>query len=779
MNITYQSIRCLPKSLLMKKLFYNFLCILFLGVLLPFSLSAQIIKPADLVKEQNGIFESHAVFTVDYERKANIDNSKLSTYTLLDLDLDALNTLRLSNPNALSIKIPLDSKSSLSLELVKVDIFSDDYTMIEEPAGRAVTIDRGTHYRGIIAGKKNSLVSLSIYEDEIGGFISDNKLEGNYVLGRLQDKKVKSKKHVLYLDTDMKFEKGRICDTQDDGIGYEPQQLEDHSEGRALTDCVRLLMEVDFNMYMTLGATIAASNNYINTLFNGQATIYAGENINTVLSQSFIWNAPSPYAGNTSAQVLTSFQAFRNNFNADFANLLTNKAIGGLAAVINAVCATENNRMCVSGVQNLIANVPVYSWDMYVTAHEYGHLFGSFHTHGCYWNGNNTQIDDCGSQIGSPEGAACYNPNNPILPNNGGTIMSYCNNLNNVGVNFANGFGPQPGNVIRNLITNANCLQPCNNTGCAVPQNLAANNVTNNAATLVWGAVNNATSYNVQYRKFAGGPWPWINAVSNINTLVINNLTAFTPYEFRVQTVCNGVASAWSAPFLFWTLTNQYNCGNDIWEFAFFYPPMQNNVPTFGLICPVGDVDFQLIQVQIPNSTIMVTLDQLPADYDLELKDAAGTLLAGSYNPGLMPEIIIFQNAQPGYYYPTIMSNVGQWHPAFYFRLTAVVTPPPPPVNNPNATTRSLDETTSDLKIYPNPAQDKVTITFNNRGEEEPIEIKIINLLGQTIKSFDRKLKLGNNEIEVDISDIENGIYFLQSDKESILRKGTQLIIHH
>lgn len=756
----------------------KFLTKLLLFLFISFSLSAQTIKPADLVKEQNGLFESHAAFTVDNERKAKIDNSKLSTYTLLNLDLDGLNTLRLSNPNALSIKIPLDSKSSLSLELVKVDIFSDDYTMIEEPSGLAITIDRGTHYRGIIAGKENSLVSLSIYEDEIGGFISDNKLEGNYVLGRLQGKNVNSKKHVLYLDTDMKFEKERICDTQEDGIGYEPEQLEDHSQGRALTDCVRLLLEVDFNMYLNLGSTIAASNNYINTLFNGQATIYAGENINTVLSQSFIWNAPSPYAGFTTGAMLNSFQANRNNFNADFANLLTNINFGGLAATIGAVCASENNRMCVSGVLNQIANVPTYSFDMEITAHEFGHLFGSFHTHGCYWNGNNTQIDDCGSFLGSPEGAACYNPNNPIFPNNGGTIMSYCYAIG-VGVNFANGFGPQPGNVIRNAVTNGTCLQPCNNNGCAIPQNLAANNVTNNTANLAWGAVNNATSYNVQYRKFAGGPWPWINVASIVNNLVINNLTPFTPYEFRVQTVCNGATSAWSQPFLFWTLTNQFNCGNDIWEFAFFYPPMQNNVPTFGLICPVGDVDFQLIQVNIPNSTIMVTLDQLPADYDLELRDALGTLLAGSYNPGVMPEVVIYANAQPGYYYPNIMSNVGQWNPGMYFRLTAIVTPPPPPVNQTGSSIRSLEDFTSDLNIYPNPAQNKVTLTFNHLGIEEPLQIKVLNLLGQTIKTFDKKVNIGFNQIEFDISDLENGIYFIQSATGNVLRQGTQLIIQH
>ena len=361
-------------------------------------------------------------------------------------------------------------------------------------------MDRGTHYRGIIAGKENSLVSLSIYKDEIGGFISDNKLKGNYVLGRLQGKSANSKRHILYLDTDMEFEQRNACGTQEHGVEYEAEQLEDHSQGRALTDCVRLLMEVDFNMYLNLGATIVASNNYVNTLFNGQATIYAAENINTVLSQTIIWNAQSPYAGNTSLAMLISYQTLRNNFNADFANLLTNINFGGIAAVVGAVCATENNRMCVSGVLNQIANVPAYSWDTQVTAHEFGHLFGSAHTHGCYWNGNNTQIDDCGNAMGLPEGN-CYNPMFPNFPFNGGTIMSYCNNIGGVGINFANGFGLQPGNVIRNAVANGNCLLPCNNGGCATPQNLAANNITNNTATLVWGAVNNAVAYNVQYRK--------------------------------------------------------------------------------------------------------------------------------------------------------------------------------------------------------------------------------------------------------------------------------------
>ena len=92
-----------------------------------------------------------------------------------------------------------------------------------------------------------------------------------------------------------------------------------------------------------------------------------------------------------------------------------------------------------------------------VVAHELGHLFGSHHTHACRWNGNNTAIDGC---AGFVEGN-CGNPGNP---SGGGTIMSYCH-IRNIGINFSRGFGPQPGNVIRNNVANASCVQVCDTPG--------------------------------------------------------------------------------------------------------------------------------------------------------------------------------------------------------------------------------------------------------------------------------------------------------------------------
>ncbi|GEP51025.1 hypothetical protein FNO01nite_16970 [Flavobacterium noncentrifugens] len=104
-----------------------------------------------------------------------------------------------------------------------------------------------------------------------------------------------------------------------------------------------------------------------------------------------------------------------------------------------------------TGDLSQINDFPIYSPTVKSVAHECGHLLGSQHTHKCVWNGNWTQIDDCGAATG--EGAGCYDPEHRIIPEVGmGSIMSYCTDA------LSAGFGPQPSALIINKIESGTCL---------------------------------------------------------------------------------------------------------------------------------------------------------------------------------------------------------------------------------------------------------------------------------------------------------------------------------
>jgi len=92
------------------------------------------------------------------------------------------------------------------------------------------------------------------------------------------------------------------------------------------------------------------------------------------------------------------------------------------------------------------------------------------------------------------------------------------------------------------------------NLTCDVPSSLFANNITTTSATLDWGDVTNANSYNIQYR--VSGTSTWASTTSTSSTLNISGLSPATNYEYQVQTVCSAGTSAFSATASFTTLTS-------------------------------------------------------------------------------------------------------------------------------------------------------------------------------------------------------------------------------
>jgi hypothetical protein len=372
--------------------------------------------------------------------------------TVLQLRQNALADLMNRNEQSLTLRLPTFGGPPVELELVQVNLFAPNFRVTtSDSQGAPVAHENGVHYWGAIKGAEGSLAAISVFQNEVIGFYSSRQ-NGNFVLGRLGGNNPR-RDHILYAEKDLTGTIPVDCDMPDDNAAYSPEQLDTESTAQVFR-CVKVFIEADFDLFQNKGS-VNETVNYMTGVFNQSAALYNNEGIPISISEIFVWTSPSPYNGGDSFTQLAQFQATRTSFNGDVAQLVDLQNQGGVAAGFNGFCNPNRSQSeCYSGIFPFFDNVPTYSWTVYVFTHEMGHLFGSRHTHACVWNGNGTAIDGCGPAAGFSEG--CNGP----IPGEGGTIMSYCH-LNSVGINFSLGFGPQPGNVIRNAFNGAGCLGTC------------------------------------------------------------------------------------------------------------------------------------------------------------------------------------------------------------------------------------------------------------------------------------------------------------------------------
>ena len=364
---------------------------------------------------------------------------------LLDLNQEEIQKLFTAQHEALSLVFQT-AEGPVKLDLLQNKVLADDFLLRKSSDRKnAVSYDSGLFYNGIVSGDLHSLASVSIFEDEIMVFIHKGVL--NTVIGKLKDSKV----HIAYNDNDLTQDFELDCSTEDDGEGYSKEMLS-FDETRTVGDCIRVYYEIDDDIVSNKGGVTGATN-YLVGLMNETITLYANDGITMVISEILAWDTPAPYSGSSSSAMLASFQNNTGNFNGDLSHLISYQASGGIAAGFSGICNPNvDNSKCFSSIDSYYNNVPAYSYTIMVVTHEMGHLIGSRHTHACVWNGNNTAIDGCAGYV---EG----NCSLPGSPSNGGTIMSYCHVA--TGIDFTQGFGPQPRAVLLNTIANSNCTSPC------------------------------------------------------------------------------------------------------------------------------------------------------------------------------------------------------------------------------------------------------------------------------------------------------------------------------
>ena len=83
------------------------------------------------------------------------------------------------------------------------------------------------------------------------------------------------------------------------------------------------------------------------------------------------------------------------------------------------------------------------------------------------------------------------------------------------------------------------------------------------------------------------------------------------------------------------------------------------NVNNSAYICPATDVDWYSFVTNSTNNDVKITLTNLPFDYELQLYNAAGTLLFSSTSPSTTAETIIYNNAPAATYYVKVYGYNG------------------------------------------------------------------------------------------------------------------------
>lgn len=642
--------------------------------------------------------------------------------TLATVDIISATAIAVNSPEHIRIQIPYNN-SLLSLLLYKVEISSTGFHVDTDKANN-VQYEKGAHYRGIVESDPHSLVSFNFFRNEVNGIISAPNI-GNVVVGKLTSPGNMTD-YIIYAEKNLTKLPGFTCHSTDTK-GFDETAVDLNRASPTTDRCVTTYFELDFDLYEANNSDLTQTINWLTSVFNNVQTLYDNDDLNIAIKSLYVWTTPDPYTGEFSWEYMQQFYEMRPIFDGDVGQLLgIDSGLGGVAVGINGLC-TESN-YSYSDVFFDHQTVPVYSWTVMVIAHELGHLLGSQHTHGCWWNGNNSAIDGCATTVNIQyaEGE-CLIEDIPA-PEVGGTIMSYCHLLGEIGINFANGFGPQPAARIANRINNATCLgSDCITTCINQIAGINVSNITNSGALININDESDASSWEVSIDPFPFTTSNWTTITQPF--LTASDLEPNSYYKISVRPSCPGLEGVIKSAMF---ATNANYCEGILFTDSGSSAANYNNSETW-----------VRTMIPSPGNAIKVTFTSfnIEQDYDYLIIYDGPEMTGESFLTALTG------NMDPGSFVST--------HPSgaltFSFSSDRFLTAPGWTANVSCNSLGLTDELLVDFSYYPNPTSNLVHINAKNQIRE----VKVFGIDGRLLISN----TLNENTAKVDISSLASGTY--------------------
>jgi hypothetical protein len=133
-------------------------------------------------------------------------------YHLLQPNSEEFKNIIKSKSDRLRLTFPDPNTGGYIIVLVSAkDIYSSDFKITTSDNSMVPHLEK-MNYQGIVEGKNNSFVAISIYENELIGLICDER--GNFNIGKLKNDQQNI--HIIYNDKDLTKENPFVCSTSED-----------------------------------------------------------------------------------------------------------------------------------------------------------------------------------------------------------------------------------------------------------------------------------------------------------------------------------------------------------------------------------------------------------------------------------------------------------------------------------------------------------------------------------------------------------------------------------